>query len=66
MSISPAPSLCGITRGKAILRVRPSRDLTSEGLTPEALSLTRTSPAPGRGVSTSATDNTSRAGPFLS
>ena len=33
-SISPAPSLCGITRGKAILRVKPARLLTSEGLTP--------------------------------
>ena len=49
MSITPAPSLCGITRGKAILRVRPSRALTSEGLTPEVASLTRTSPGPGRG-----------------
>jgi len=65
-SISPAPSLCGMTRGKAILRVNPARLLTSEGLTPEVRSRTRTSPRPGCGVSTSATRNTSRADPFPS
>src|SRR5262247_3824070 len=48
-SITPAPSLCGMTRGKAILRVVPWRDFTSDGLTLEAASLTRTSPEPGRG-----------------
>src|SRR3974390_1003163 len=48
-SISPAPSLCGITRGYAILRVAPERALTSEGLTPEVASLTRTSPRLGCG-----------------
>jgi len=65
-SISPAPSLCGITRGKAILRVRPARPLTSEGLTPDVTTRTRTSPGPGCGVSTSATRKTSRAAPFRS
>src|SRR5476651_136498 len=45
-SITPAPSLCGITRGQEILRVEPWRDLTSDGLTPEVASLTRTSPGP--------------------
>ena len=38
-SISPAPSLCGMTRGKAILRVVPARPLTSDGLTPEVMQL---------------------------
>ena len=33
-SMIPAASLWGMTRGNAILRVRPSRALTSEGLTP--------------------------------
>jgi hypothetical protein len=66
MSISPAPSLCGMTRGKAILRFTPARLLTSEGLTPEVASRTRTSPAPGVPVSTSPTRSTSRAGPFFS
>ena len=65
-SMTPAPSLCGITRGQAILRVEPWRDLTSDGLTPEWLSLTRTSPGPACGVSTSPTRNTSRAEPFCS
>ena len=55
-----------MTRGNAILRVEPMRALTSDGLTPEAASLTRTSPGPGCGVSTSPTWSTSRAGPFLS
>src|SRR6516162_8191876 len=31
-SISPAPSLCGMTRGNAILRVKPARLFTSEGI----------------------------------
>src|ERR1700733_3980978 len=66
LSITPAPSLCGTTRGNAILRVEPIRAFTSDGLTPEVLSLTRTSPGPGCGVSTSPTCSTSRAGPFLS
>ena len=65
-SMTPAPSLCGITRGQAILRLLPWRDLTSEGLTPEAASLTRTSPGPACGVATSPTRNTSRADPFCS
>ena len=55
----------GMTRGNAILRVRPSRAFTSDGLTPEVASRTRTSPGPGRGVSISPTCSTSRAGPFL-
>ena len=63
-SISPAPSLCGITRGNAILR-RP-RLFTSEGLTPDVASRTRTSPAPGFGVTISPVRNTSRAGPIAS
>ena len=66
MSMSPAPSLCGTTRGKAILRAVPARDFTSEGLRPEVLSRTRTSPGPGRGSSTVATCNTSAAPPFFS
>src|ERR1700750_2153105 len=41
-SISPAPSLWGMTRGNAILRVEPARLLTSEGLTPDAVKRTRT------------------------
>jgi hypothetical protein len=65
-SISPAPSLCGMTRGNAILRVKPARLFTSEGLTPETARRTRTSPRPGCGVSTSATRKTSRAVPFVS
>jgi hypothetical protein len=64
--MTPAPSLCGITRGNAILRAVPCRDLTSEGLTPEVASLTRTSPGPARGISTSPTRNTARAVPLLS
>src|SRR6185503_10601241 len=66
MSISPAPSLCGITRGNAILRVKPARFFTSDGLTPEVLSLMRTSPGPGFGVSISPTCSTSFAVPFFS
>ena len=65
-SISPAPSLCGMTRGKAILRVSPARLLTSEGLTPEVARRTRTSPRSGCGVSSSATRSTLRAAPFVS
>ena len=65
-SMTPAPSLCGMTRGQAILRVAPARDFTSEGLTPEAASLTRTSPLWACGVSTSPTCSTSRAAPFRS
>ena len=65
-SISPAPSLCGITRGNAILRAVPARVFTSDGLTPEVLSLMRTSPGPGCGVSTSPTCRTSLAVPFFS
>ena len=65
-SMTPAPSLCGMTRGQAILRVSPCRFFTSDGFTPEAASLTRTSPAPGCGVSTSPTRSTSRAEPFAS
>ncbi len=65
-SMIPAASLCGMTRGNAILRVRPSRAFTSEGLTPDAAILTRTSPGPGEGVSTSPTRSTSRAAPFAS
>ena len=44
--ISPAPSLWGITRANAILRVVPMRFFTSEGFTPEVASFTRTSPGP--------------------
>jgi hypothetical protein len=65
-STSPAPSLCGITRGNAILRAVPARLFTSDGLTPEVASLTRTSPGPGRGVATSPTLSTSAAAPFFS
>ena len=64
-SITPAPSLCGMTRGNAILRAVPARVFTSDGLTPEVFSLTRTSPGPGCGVSTSPTCSTS-VDPFFS
>ncbi len=65
-SITPAPSLCGMTRGQAILRVAPRRALTSDGLTPDVASLTRTSPGAACGVSTSPTRSTSRAPPLRS
>src|SRR5690242_3046530 len=39
-SITPAPSLWGTTCGKAILRVEPCRDFTSDGFTPDVASLT--------------------------
>ena len=65
-SMTPAPSLCGIRRGQAIFRVEPWRDLTSDGLMPDVASLTRTSPGPACGVSTSPTRSTSRAEPFCS
>src|SRR5918912_896036 len=64
-SISPAPSLCGITRGPAMGR-EPARVFQSDGLTPEARMRTRTSPGPGSGVSSSPTCRTSRAGPLRS
>jgi hypothetical protein len=66
MSMMPAPSLWGITRANAILRVRPARVFTSEGLTPDVLSLTRTSPGPGRGSSIVPARSTSAALPFFS
>ena len=66
LSITPAPSLCGMTRGNAIFRVRPSRDFTSEGLTPEVASRTRTSPGPGSGVATSPRRRTCAAAPLAS
>ena len=47
-------------------RGRPARLFTSEGLTPETLSLTNTSWGAGRGFSSSPTVSTSCAGPFLS
>ena len=66
-SISPAPSLCGMMRVNAMVRpVLPLRPFTSDGLMPDARTRTRTSPAPGEGVGTSATRNTSRAGPCVS
>ena len=65
-STTPAPSLCGMTRGNAILRVRPARVFTSDGLTPEVFSRTRTSPGPACGDSTSPTCRTSAAAPFFS
>ena len=52
--------------GATILRAVPALVFTSDGLTPEVFSLTRTSPGPGCGVSTSATCSTSAAGPFFS
>ena len=63
-SMSPAPSLCGITSGAEIFRpAPPRRDFQSEGLTPEVRNRTRTSPGPGSGVGCSPTFKTSRAGP---
>src|SRR5262249_30539774 len=55
-----------MTRGNAILRAVPARLFTSDGLTPEVASRTRTSPGPGRGVSISPTLSTSAAAPFFS
>src|SRR5205085_9355267 len=63
-SMTPAPSLCGTTRGNGIAALRrPARDLTSDGLTPEACTRTRTSPGPGAGVGSSPTRRTSAAAP---
>ncbi len=64
-SITPAPSLCGITRGATIGRV-PERVFQSEGFTPEACTRTRTSPGPGSGSGISPYWSTSRAEPLRS
>src|SRR5689334_9771081 len=63
-AMMPAPSLCGTTFAPP--SGRPARLFTSEGLTPETLSLTRTSPGPGSGVGRSPTIKTSRAAPLRS
>jgi hypothetical protein len=67
LSMTPAPSLCGTMRGNASVFVRtPARDFTSDGLTPDHATLTRTSFGPGVGVGNSATVRTSPAGPVRS
>src|SRR5437764_14970124 len=64
-SMRPAPSLWGITRGYGIVGPdTPARALTSDGLTPENATRTRTSPGAGEGVGNSPTCRTSLAGPF--
>ncbi len=66
-SIAPAPSLCGTTRGNGITGLRrPARDFTSDGLTPDHCSRTRTSPGPGRGSGRSTSCSTWAAGPVRS
>ena len=66
-STTPAPSLWGMILGNGSFPKRPrSRAFQSEGLTPEAASLTRTSPGPGSGVSISPSFSTSRAAPSSS
>ena len=48
--MTPAPSLCGMTRGNGIADPsQPRRFLVSPGLTPENVTRTRTSPGPARG-----------------
>src|SRR5262249_17120325 len=65
-SMTPPPSLWGIMRDASIGR-DPPRALTSEGLTPEVLSPTRTWRGPAAwGPGVSPTTRTSRAGPVLS
>src|SRR5262245_1418589 len=65
LSMTPAPSWWGTTRGKPIGR-DPARDFTSVGFRPEATIRTRTSPGPGSGTGISPTRKTSAAGPFFS
>ena len=63
-SMTPAPSLCGMTGpGSGALVVMPLRLFQSDGLTPDVASLTRTSPGPGSGFGNSPIVSTSRAGP---
>src|SRR5262249_16856461 len=64
-SITPAPSLWGMTREASIGR-DPLRALTSDGLTPEVLTAMRTSPHPGSAAGISPTTSTSLAAPVLS
>ena len=66
-SITPAPSLCGMIRGKCIPHPNQSlRFFVSPGFTPERMTRTRTSPGPGVGAGSSPTWRTSRAGPCRS
>src|SRR5262245_34322671 len=65
LSMTPAPSWWGTTRGKPIGR-DPARDFTSVGFRPEATIRTRTSPGPGSGTGILPTRKTSAAGPFFS
>src|SRR6187402_2800564 len=62
--MTPAPSLCGVMRGA--IGGRLERPLTSDGLTPDALTCTQTSPSRGTGSSSSPTVSTSRAAPLRS
>lgn len=63
-SITPAPSLCGMTHG--VVSGRRIRLLTSDGLTAETWTRTLTSPATGIGSVRSLTTKTSFASPFCS
>src|SRR6478672_6074481 len=65
--MTPAPSLCGTTRGNGIVDPsQPRRFLVSPGFTPETRILTRTSPGPGSGGDSSPTCSTARASPCSS
>src|SRR3954447_23271292 len=65
--MTPALSLCGITRGKGMDEPsQPRRFLVSPGLTPETVTRTRTSPGPGTGSGSSPRCRTSAAGPWSS
>ena len=62
--MTPAPSLCGMTRGYGIPYPTQSlRFFVSPGLMPETVKRTRTSPGPGSGSAISPTSSTSAAGP---
>src|SRR5262249_881479 len=66
-SITPAPSLWGMTRGNGIPTTKVSwRFFTSPGLIPEAATRMRTSPGPGSGVAISPTTRTLAGGPCRS
>src|SRR5258706_312458 len=66
-SISPAPSLCGTTRGYGMAEPsHPCRFLMSPGFTPDARTRMRTSPARGSGSGISPTSRTSSAPPCFS
>src|SRR5438309_9535003 len=67
MSMVPAPSLCGITRGQGIGDpCHPERFFTSPGLTPDTRRAIRTSPSPGCGSGISPMTSDSRGVPRCS